>query len=256
MSDSATFFVRRQGRIEGPWSLNKLRAEVKLRKLGRHHEVSQDGDSWHRAAELEGLFPKVEKRRVVTATSQPETTESEYKLSPDEDQSETKVWYCYINDDQQGPMTLSELTQLVERGQILLDDLIYRDGNEDWLPAEEVPELAAVLNKSTGADHGSGRTEATRLVERTPRGTPSRLAIASMVTAIVLLLPSCIPFVGLLGVVPILMSGYAIYQTPQAKNWGAAYAYTALVLGILQVLLALALIVFAVVGFITHSANS
>lgn len=54
------------------------------------------------------------------------------------------VWYYADGDKEQGPVTLAQLKGLLTSGKIQPDDLVWKDGLDDWMPAEEVPELKAV----------------------------------------------------------------------------------------------------------------
>jgi hypothetical protein len=53
------------------------------------------------------------------------------------------VWHIAVGDGTQGPYTLDELREYYAQGSVMLDTLVFRDGFEEWLPAGEVPELAA-----------------------------------------------------------------------------------------------------------------
>jgi predicted Zn finger-like uncharacterized protein len=53
------------------------------------------------------------------------------------------VWHIAVGDGTQGPYTLDELREYYAQGSVMLDTLVFRDGFEEWMPAGEVPELAA-----------------------------------------------------------------------------------------------------------------
>ncbi|MBI2481840.1 MAG: DUF4339 domain-containing protein, partial [Planctomycetia bacterium] len=199
MSAEAKYFVRRQGRVEGPWPIDKLRAEVKLRKLGRYHELSLDGAIWQRATEVQGLFEKASVRKVVGGATQPVQTEAAQPNSKD-----AAVWYCVNGDEQSGPMTLAELGKWVTEGRVMLDDLVWQDGYPDWIPAERVPELAPFLGGDRSGSYGTN-TEATRLVQSSSSLAGSKFALASAVVAGMIAILSCVPVVGLLCIVPVVM---------------------------------------------------
>jgi len=52
-------------------------------------------------------------------------------------------WHIAVGEGTQGPYTLDELREYYAQGSVLLDTLVYREGFDAWLPAGEVPELAA-----------------------------------------------------------------------------------------------------------------
>lgn len=200
MTETQQFFVRRRGRVEGPWSLEKLAAEVSLRKLGRHHELSTDKVDWFRASQVEELFPIVEAKRtprVVDAKiGSASTEEDEYELEPDE----TLVWYYYSGDEQCGPVPGTELAYMLEHGQLLGNDLVWREGLDDWLSVEQIPELAWQLKSHEQFDPiDVSDANRSRKVDLETDG----YATTSFNLAIVFLLLGFFPFIGILSAIPI-----------------------------------------------------
>lgn len=52
------------------------------------------------------------------------------------------TWYYAVgNSQQQGPVDLATLQRLIAGGQVGPNDLVWRDGMADWVPASSVPEL-------------------------------------------------------------------------------------------------------------------
>ncbi len=142
-NENTTYFVRRRGRVEGPWPINKLQAEVRLRKLGRHHEVSADGSQWQSAVEIDGLFQHGEVASEYAASaSQP---------NDGQPAASAAIWFCCIGEDQRGPMTFEDLTALIRTGQVRAADLVWRDGQPEWLDAEHVPELFELFHSTNAA---------------------------------------------------------------------------------------------------------
>lgn len=180
MEDSQTYFVRRQGRVEGPWPMAKLHSEVKLQKLGRLHEVSSDGVNWRRASDIEGLFVSVATRKRVGRTIQ---GNSHVEALEDMDEIEIEheanpvvtsaaLWHYSVQDQQFGPIREDDLVREAEAGRLPLDALVWREGYADWVTFEESPELMARLDNpwrtsTVGATHST----ATRFVEPVARQT-------------------------------------------------------------------------------------
>ena len=52
-------------------------------------------------------------------------------------------WYYARNNQQQGPVPLHALQEMAHSGQLQPGDLVWRQGMPNWLPAAQVPELAA-----------------------------------------------------------------------------------------------------------------
>ena len=54
-------------------------------------------------------------------------------------------YHVRLNGQQHGPMPFEQMRQAAVNGQLRLDTPVWRDGLPSWLPASEVPELAALL---------------------------------------------------------------------------------------------------------------
>lgn len=51
------------------------------------------------------------------------------------------LWYYSKEGLQQGPVPENELLQIIRRGEIHRDNLVWRDGMAEWVPLSRVPEL-------------------------------------------------------------------------------------------------------------------
>jgi hypothetical protein len=69
------------------------------------------------------------------------------------------IWYFADGDEERGPVTEAQIRTLIGTGNLKPDDLVWREGMDDWLPAAEVPGLF------------SGGTPAPR---RTPKCRPPK----------------------------------------------------------------------------------
>lgn len=66
MSDE--WYVRIRGEVRGPMPESELQSQIRKKRIGRHHEISQDAIQWVRAGDVEGLFePVVSVMQPVTA---------------------------------------------------------------------------------------------------------------------------------------------------------------------------------------------
>jgi len=54
-------------------------------------------------------------------------------------------WHVAIDDEDIGPIRLSELVEHIEEGRAEPDALVWRSGMGDWTPANDIPEVAALL---------------------------------------------------------------------------------------------------------------
>ena len=233
MNPDTLYYVRRQGRVEGPWSLDKLRSEVRLRKLARYHEVSTDSRSWQPASTLAELFARTEVRKVLGGNQTAAAPADEPKQ---EAAAEPAIWYCDSNGKQAGPMTQTQLGELVSAGGLRLDDLVWRDGFPDWLPFEDVPELQVLLETGNSRTSQAGDTEATRVVTmQSSQPKVSALTWTSSISGCVLFFLSCLPGVGFLGILPLATGGYSAYKIRSTGGKGMGFAIAGIVLGLLAI---------------------
>lgn len=61
-------------------------------------------------------------------------------------------WYLAVDDQQLGPLSLSDVAQRFERGEIHSDTLAWKTGLADWAPLLEVPELRFLAQSGGGAE--------------------------------------------------------------------------------------------------------
>jgi hypothetical protein len=51
------------------------------------------------------------------------------------------IWYFADGDEERGPITEAQIRTLIGTGNLKPDDLVWREGLEDWMPAGDVPGL-------------------------------------------------------------------------------------------------------------------
>ena len=54
-------------------------------------------------------------------------------------------WFCLINEQQYGPVSLDKLRGWITEQRLGSNNLVWKEGMAEWLPASNVPELAASL---------------------------------------------------------------------------------------------------------------
>jgi len=245
MSEKQTYYVRRRGRIDGPWTFGKLQAEISLRKLGRHHEISEDKATWFHAGELAELFPAVEVQKVVRQhvdslplNSNDASVEEELEIETPEQMQ----WYYATDNEQHGPVEIASLRQLLLSGQCALDDLVWCDGYAEWVPAESVPELITEMDTNHLA-RANDREEEIRLIELPPRQCTA--ALVSLILGGVLLLVSWVPLLGFLGIAPIVVALIAFRQISASDGQlqGGSSAVAGIVLGFVSIIVAIVILI-------------
>jgi hypothetical protein len=225
-----------------------------LRKLGRHHELSEDGNNWKRASEVENLFSTtLGKKRIDHTASQPTagtsatttgTDELEVELTPIAEPDSPAVWYFIVDNTQSGPVNIGQLVTAVQEGRIPLDALVWRDGFPEWQAVRDTHDVMALLDDSWRYTRVSvAATQAVALSRR------SSYAGYSLWLGIVCFLFSWIPLVGLIGVVPLILGGLTIRDVrrndPPLGGMGAGI--TGIVFGLISI--AIAVIEVTIIAF-------
>ncbi len=258
------YYVRRQGRIDGPWPIAKLHSEIALRKLGRHHELSEDSTTWKRAGDLEALFPTTSlKKRVARSTGPHPTTELEKPVTAPTDDLEVvplaeattgqpTAWYCIVDDQQAGPFGAAELVAGIQDGRISLETAVWRDGLSDWVPILDVPEIMRQLDSSWQVTLASDVVSALADAPK-DRARYSGLAVWLGIGCLFL---SWLPPLGFAGVLPIIFGNLAIRDVQQSGGQlsGTGAGVTGIVLG--SVSLLIAFIEIAAFGFLAWTTHS
>jgi hypothetical protein len=235
------FFIRSKGRVEGPFSADKLRELATRGRFARHYEVSPDGKAWSLAADYPGLFPVPTQRKIrgsgtFQAPIERGTTVVQKIVDVVEEtpvQPAETDWYYSKNNDSRGPVPFSELERLALTGELLPEDYVWRGGMQVWLPATTA--LPTLFEPVTG--FGGNPSSAGQALQTCP------LAIASLTLG--LLGMNLLLFVGsIAAIICGHMALKQITQNPQTLT-GRGVAILGLVLG--YVAIAVGLISAAIV---------
>jgi uncharacterized RDD family membrane protein YckC len=68
-------------------------------------------------------------------------------------------WHYAIGNQQHGPVPFQTLWSMATSGQLTSDNLVWREGMADWIPATQVPELAGAFGATAAAGGGGGGDE-------------------------------------------------------------------------------------------------
>ena len=137
MSESnQSLYVKMRGRVLGPFDPNRLQQMAKMGQLSRTHMLSEDGDNWRRAGEYPELF--ISDANQVEPTSAPAAEELVTTERP------SANWHYSLGDQPIGPVTLTDLRNLVTSGQLGPNELVWKESMDDWVSIQSIPELAAI----------------------------------------------------------------------------------------------------------------
>ncbi len=139
------YFIRRRGRTLGPFDLPPLERMHRSGRIGSIDEFSTDRRGWRKLTDLEELYPP----------EQPEPDDEEFS-SDDEDAlmldegvgaaqppsvpvAGGVEWYYCSYGEQYGPFTEGILHDLIRKGQLKDQDLVWTSAfGDDWRPAIDV----------------------------------------------------------------------------------------------------------------------
>ena len=190
MNDSdLQFYVRRRGRVEGPWPASKLKSEAKLKKLSRFHDVSTDNkETWVRASELDWLFqsPTMHKNNVEPV----QASETKADSVANEKTGEVQ-WYLSVSGEELGPYSTDQVADELLTGRAHVDDPAWNKSLDDWVRLGSIPEFDGIIALLDSED-----TAATRLVQQptvvqsasAPQAY-SKQAIASLICGLLFCFP-------------------------------------------------------------------
>jgi len=146
------YYVRIRGEVKGPISEDQLIAQIRKKRLGRHHEVSTDAVNWMRAGDVPQLFEPVAVAQVpVQPTQVEERADSDdddrrpqrSHLSEDQDPDATE-WFYAKGKNRLGPVTEAQLRMMLATGRVTGSDMVWNESLDDWIEAGNLPQFAGV----------------------------------------------------------------------------------------------------------------
>jgi len=148
---SNSFFVRIRGRVTGPHTEEKLRVLAQRGQFSRVHEVSTDGMAWESATDHPELFDRpveLAPEPVVVVTAPPVVTrEAPRKTNARREEialASEGTWYYGAHGVERGPVEWLDLKRMAALGQLQPGDLVWTEGMDTWIPAEQVAGLEQV----------------------------------------------------------------------------------------------------------------
>jgi hypothetical protein len=84
------------------------------------------------------------------------------------------IWYFADGDEERGPVTEAQIRTLIGTGNLHAEDLVWREGLDDWMPAGEVPGLFGNGPSTAEAPFPAGRTRLERQATAADSGRQKR----------------------------------------------------------------------------------
>ena len=150
------YFVRRRGRIMGPFDVTQLERMLRRGNVNRGDACSADRRNWTRLEDLEELFPK----EIVV---EEEPIDEELTLIEEDApqvQPVTGEWYYHYQGNENGPVSEDEIRRLLAEGMLSASDSGWKEGMPDWQPlgnlfpmSQGMPPAAPTTGIPTGGIH-------------------------------------------------------------------------------------------------------
>jgi len=211
--DDRPYYYRVRGRLFGPLYLKQIRHLVQQAQIGRSTDVSRDNAQWAKACDFPELFVAGVLRSPPPIGDPSAVGTSGRFIETDQTAAPSHRWFYTINENQQGPVDLSTLQQLVANGSVSARDYVIREGDTEWVSATKVPSLTGMPFLTVNTN--GGRTSRQR--GSGPKGGKG-MAVASMVLGILGLAGWLLPIVGL----PITMTGLGLGIPARRHGMGIA----------------------------------
>ena len=151
MDENDKYYIRVRGRVLGPYNIGQLKTLRSRGQFGRANEISLDRETWESAAVIEHLFASETKKARANSDAELNANEGA------QNKSAASVWHYAVGDEQCGPATMLELRGLIASNQLVSDDLVWKDGMEDWTPIRDIPELRSITQKVSNSAERGGR---------------------------------------------------------------------------------------------------
>ncbi|MDR1494249.1 MAG: DUF805 domain-containing protein [Planctomycetaceae bacterium] len=121
------YYVKIRGKAFGPFDDAQIQDLIKKGQVGKNNEISQDRVNWTRAEENETLFPKTAAAQTSAQTSSQNTySQPQSSATPS---GVPGQWYYSIDGSSGfGPVSGTEIVQLIQAGKLRKDSLVWRDG--------------------------------------------------------------------------------------------------------------------------------
>lgn len=148
------YYIRVRGEVKGPFSTDQLKAQIRRKRIGRHHEVSADAATWNKAGDVPDLFAPIVATRPAPIVEEPtpvETVAAAREGAPEHQSSSAtdgKDWYYAKGGNKLGPVSSAELQMWLSNGQLTAEDLVWHEDFDNWIPAGDLPQFAAAAARN------------------------------------------------------------------------------------------------------------
>ncbi|MDR1072183.1 MAG: DUF4339 domain-containing protein [Treponema sp.] len=124
------------GISSGPYTLEELKSFAEKGQLTRETQIwKEDSSQWAAASsipEVAALIPQI-----------PQTQSPAQGLQQDD--SSAGKFFILVDGQPSGPLSIDNLKRQIEKRQLARSSLVWREGLQQWVAAEIIPELASIF---------------------------------------------------------------------------------------------------------------
>jgi hypothetical protein len=148
--------------------------------------------------------------------------------------------YKIIGADQKeyGPISADQLRQWIAEGRVNGSTQVQPEGATGWKTVSELPEFAVSVPGSAP----SVPVAPIQMPGPRPAAKANQVAVWSMITGIIAIIPCCWAFGGVIGLISIVLGIVGLSQIKQnSRQTGSGFAIAGIVMGILSLLITVAI---------------
>lgn len=254
MSDE--YYIRLRGQVQGPFTQERLQSLARRQRFTRVHQVSTDKVTWSPASKFPELFPPPPPKKERQAPAEVQAEDSggyQLAMEPDAGQptgaaqpvdagqpdgaafageslaSEVQEWFCVRRgqEGEIGPLSIRELRELAEFGELHPGDYLWKAGMAEWVEAGGLPEIFGAAPAAAVQEQPMDAGAAGAYGAANPAGPTCTLAYVSLGLGIGGV--TVLPFAGSIGAV--ICGHLALKQIRREGLLGRGLALTGLILG-------------------------
>ncbi|MEZ6040020.1 MAG: GYF domain-containing protein [Planctomycetaceae bacterium] len=152
------YYIRVRGQVKGPLSREQIVSQIRKKRLGRHHELSEDAVHWERAGDIPGLFESkfsASEEPVVAAATAVDSGVG--GSQPAVEENSDAGWYYAKGRNNIGPVTAAEIKSMLATSRLQGSDRVWHGSLEDWTPAQDLPQFMGSVADAGASPVGDRR---------------------------------------------------------------------------------------------------
>ncbi len=140
------YYIRIRGETKGPLSHEQIAAQIRRKRLGRHHELSTDAVNWEKAGNMPEFFePAISTRERPAEITRDESEPIPLSPGPVADSGASpkdEEWFYTKSGNKLGPVATADIQMWLASGRLKSTDPVWNSSLDNWIPAGDLPQFA------------------------------------------------------------------------------------------------------------------